>query len=712
MSQEKDDLYVSSPANRAGASLESYREYLRSGVNQAEDWFRLANQLHGERHYIEAADCYQRCLDLEPRLLEAHYNLGNTLIDLGDYDQAERSFQRCLDLNPEYADAHFNRGIACSEAGRLDEAIAAYRRAIDIEPTRSEAYYNLGIACHELGRLDAAAAAYGRALELKPDFAEACNNLGTVLKDQNALDAAASLFNRALELRSDYADAFYNLGSVRHEQHRLTEAIAAYQAALAVQPNHFKACNNLAKAYQDLSEMEQAVFWYRRALSIKPDYAEARFNLATAQLLRGNFEEGWPDYEWRFQRSDWKRTYSYRLERPRWEGESFIGRTLLVHCEQGFGDMLQFVRYVPMVKAHGGTVILETRQALRRLFEKLPGVDRLVLFSPDHPSAVDYDLYVPLVSLPGIFQTSLETIPGQVPYLHADPSEVMQLQSCITGEELRVGLVWAGTATDPRRATPLAWFAPLAGIEGLKIFGLQKGPAVELLEMEGPPQGMLIENLGPRLEDFSDTAAAIENLDLIVSIDTSVAHLAGAMGKPVYLLLPDIPDWRWMLEREDSPWYPSMRLFRQERAGDWGPPLTRIARRLDSLARNLQRAQFVPGPSGLLAAAAHFHKQGNLIEALIFYRRLLGKEPDHPEALHGLGLVALQTGNPMRATDLINQALARSPAADRYAYHLGLAFLALNRPEQASAAFQQACDLNPSNADAEFNLKRLRRSGS
>jgi tetratricopeptide (TPR) repeat protein len=526
------------------------------------------------------------------------------------------------------------------------------------------------------------------------------------------LEEAAAQFQKAIALRSDYAEALYNLGGVRHEQYRVPEAMAAYRAALAIRPDHYKACNNLAKAHQDLGDIDAAIDWYRQALSIKPDYGEAHFNLATARLLTGDYLEAWEDYEWRFQRSDWRRVYPRRFDKPCWNGESFVGRTLLVHCEQGFGDMFQFARYVPMVKARGGTVILETRQALFRLFEGLPGVDRLVLFSQDHPSTVDFDSYVPLLSLPGIFRTSLDTIPGQVPYLKAEPSKVRQWRSRIAGAELRVGLVWAGTATDPRRASPLAWFAPLSSIEGIRIFGLQKGPAADLLETEGPPKGMLIDNIGREFEDFRDTAAAIENLDVLVTIDTSVAHLAGALGKPVYLLLPDVPDWRWMLTRDDSPWYPTMRLFRQETAGDWGPPLTRIARRLDSLARNLLRARQMHGAPGLIAAAAQLHTQGNLIEALIFFRRVLQQTPDHPEGLHGEGVIALQSSNPTRAVDLIKRAIDRSPDSDRYYYNLGLAFLSLDRHGQAAQAFQKALELNPRNGDAEFNLNRLNRIGS
>jgi tetratricopeptide (TPR) repeat protein len=401
----------------------------------------------------------------------------------------------------------------------------------------------------------------------------------------------------------------------------LSEAAAAYRAALAVRPDHHKAWNNLAKVHQDQGEVDAALDAYLRALYLQPDYVEARFNLATVRLLKGDYRAAWEDYECRFRRSDWRRFYPHRLDQPRWKGDVFPGKTLLVHCEQGFGDMFQFVRYLPMVKARGGTVVLETRHAARRLFERLTGVDRVVTFSPEHPPTVDYDFYAPLLSLPGLFQTSLETVPRNIPYLSADPLQAREWDGEFDRTQLHVGLIWAGTATDPCRAAPLAWFTTLTQLPGIRIHGLQKGPAADLLEREGLPLGMRMQNLGPRLKDFSDTAAVIDRLDLIVSIDTSVAHLAGAMGKPVYLLLPAAADWRWLRQREDSPWYPTMRLFRQKAAGDWGPPLTRIARRLDWLGRMLQHARSQTGGGDLLAAARRLHHQGHPIEASIFYRR-------------------------------------------------------------------------------------------
>ena len=700
------------PAGSAENWMAVYQAGLRGRPFSAEEWFKTGNGLHSERRFPEAVDCYRRCLALGPGLGEAYYNLGNTCLDLGRHAEAHEHFLRCIAIQPENANAHFNLGIACFEDRRLEEAIAAYRQALELRPGWAEASYNLGIAYHEHGRLAEAAAAFRDALKLRPDFPEGHNNLGIALKDQGLLDEAAARFEQALALHPAYADALYNLGGVRHQQHRLAEAVAAYQAALAIRPDHHKAWNNLAKAHQDRGELAVAVEAYGRALSVDPDYAEARFNLSTARLLSGNYLEAWPDYEARFRRSDWQRCYPHRLSKPRWNGEPFPGRTLLVHCEQGFGDMFQFVRYLPLVKSRGGRVLLETRRPTLELFKGLAGVDQVVPFTPTAPPAAAFDLYVPLLSLPGIFDTRLETIPCRTPYLEPDLLKVRAWSDRFGSDHLRVGLVWAGTAVDPHRASPLAWFAPLSRIEGLKLYGLQKGPAADLLVQEGLPSGMTMKNFGPELGDFSDTAAALAHLDLLLTIDTSVAHLAGAMGIPVYLLLPVVPDWRWMLAREDSPWYPSFRLFRQETPGDWGPPLTRVVRRMDSLARNLRKAAAMPNDSGLIAGAAQLHAQGELVEASMWYRRLLRTIPDHPEGLHGEGVIALQTRRPDRAAVLLQKALDQVPRSDRFSYHMGLAFLALDQRDRAARAFRDAIAINPHHRDAAFNLGLLTRSGS
>ena len=538
-----------------------------------EDWFRRANRSFMQRDYPDALACYRRAIALAPETPELHFNLGNTFLELQNWDEAVVCFQRTLSLSPGFTDAHVNLGIAHYELKSIDSAIASYRKASELAPGRADILYNLGLACQETGRSGEAIACYRRALEARPDFVEAHHNLGHALQEAGELDAAADAYGHALAHRPDYADAHYNLGRLRHLQHRLPEAVESYGEALRHRPDHHQACNNTGKACQDQGRIDAAIAWYRRALSLKPDYAEARFNLATAQLLNGEFVEGWQNYEARWARSDWRRFYPRRLPQPAWDGGPLDGKTILVHSEQGLGDMLQFARYLPMVKARGGRVVFETRAALIELFRGWACLDDVVPITPPEAELkIEFDVYAPLLSLPRLFGTVLDSIPLRVPYVAADPGRVSAWAPRIQGDDLRVGLVWAGTATDPRRATPLAWFAPWSAIPGVRMFGLQKGPAADLLEREGPPPGMTIDNLGPEFGDFADTAAAIAHLDLVVSIDTSVAHLAGAMGKPVYLLLPHVPDWRWLLDRTTSPWYPTMRLMRQESPGGLGGP--------------------------------------------------------------------------------------------------------------------------------------------
>ena len=697
MSLTVDDTAAAEPASPlSGAGVEA--------------WFRQGNRHAAERDHLQAIDCYLRAIALAPEAVEIHFNLGTVFLDLKRWDEAAACFQRAITLSPDFADAYFNQGIAHYESKSVAKAIAAYRRVSELAPGRTDALYNLGLAYQETGDHSEAIDCYRRALELRPDFVEALVNLGHALQETGNTESAAAAWIRALTWRPDCADAHYNLGWLHQLQHRLPEAIRCYEEALRHRPTHPKACNNTGKAYQDLGQVESAVAWYRKALALEQGYAEARFNLATAQLLDGNFEEGWRNYEARWIKPDWRRFYPRRLPGPSWDGGPLDGRTILVHSEQGLGDILQFARYLPLVKARGGRVVFETRAALIELFRGWNCLDEVVPITPPEAELdLEFDVHVPLLSLPRLFNTDLSSIPRQVPYIGADPQRVASWAPRIPGDGLRVGLVWAGTSTDPRRATPLAWFAPWSSIPGVQLFGLQKGPAADLLECEGPPPGMTIVNLGPHIEDFADTAAAIDHLDLVVSIDTSVAHLAGAMGKPVYMLLPQPADWRWLERRTDSPWYPTMRLMRQETPGEWAAPMTQAVRAIDTLARALVLARSAPGDAGLAAAAAHFHKLGDAVEATLFYQRLLREHPGHPEGLHGLGLLTYQAGNPERAIELIGRAAELSPAADRYPYHLGLALVSMRRFEDAELAFARAHRLNPEWEAARVNLRWVRR---
>jgi len=560
---------VLNDSNQLIDAISSYRKALRLKPDMVEAHYNIGNSYHRLSRYEEAIPCYQKALEFKPDFVEAVYNLANTYLDQGNLEAAITYYQRAIALRPGYTDAYFNLGIAYFEKGHLDDAVAAYQKTLESKPDMAAAYYNMGLALYGQKKFKAAVSAYQNAVRLKANFPEAYNNMGNVLQDQKKHRQAVSCFRKALDLKSDYADALYNMGKSYNDLCRQPDAIACYQKTLELNPHHYKACNNMAKIYQDMGANEKAIFWFQKALQIKPDYAEVHFNLATVHLLTENFKEGWQGYEWRFRRREWKRTYPHRYRQPRWTGENFAGKRLLVHSEQGLGDILQFVRYLPKVKARGGTVVFETRKALMDLFKNLPGMDDLVMFAPDGQPSTEFDLYVPLASLPGIFETTLENIPAEVPYLFADQEKIARWQERLSENGLRVGLVWAGTDTDPRRACHLKWLKTLSDIPGVYLYGLQKGIAAEQIEVEGLPQGMRMTNLGQEFEDFTDTAAVVENLDLVVSIDTSVAHLAGAMGKPVWLMLPYAADWRWFLNRDDSPWYPTMRLFRQPKARDW-----------------------------------------------------------------------------------------------------------------------------------------------
>lgn len=313
---------------------------------------------------------------------------------------------------------------------------------------------------------------------------------------------------------------------------------------------------------------------YEQALNVEPEHPVVHLNRGVALLLKGRWPEGWKEYEWRIKCDVPRPIYPHRLSGCRWKGGPFSGQNLLVHGEQGLGDAIQFARFLPMVKARGGRVVLETHASLIKLFETLDGVDQIVELSSHQAPQIDYDTYIPLCSLAGLFGATPQNIPGTVPYLHADPQKTAQWRTCLAPDTFNIGIVWAGSDTYPERSCSLKDFAGLGQIPGINWIGLQKGPAAKQV---GHASGFEIANWGEAFRDFSDTAAAMANLDLIISIDTSVAHLAGALGKPVWLLLPRVPDWRWLLGRADTPWYPSMRLFRQSKQTDWHTVMEQIA---------------------------------------------------------------------------------------------------------------------------------------
>jgi tetratricopeptide (TPR) repeat protein len=468
------------------------------------------------------------------------------------------------------------------DAGRLEAAASLYEELVRLAPADANVQHTLGLVYLELDRIDEALFHIGRSLELNPANAAACRSMGDALDAANQFGLAIRSYEKACALDPENTDARLNLGNAWHALDMFDLARRAYLEVIARAPDHQRALNNLGKVYHDLGELDSALFYYDRCIAGHPDYAEARFNRATLLLARGDFQRGWPEYEWRFKRSGAAHVYPHRLSAPRWRGEDFKGRRLLVHGEQGMGDVLQFVRYLPLVKARGGRLIMEAHAPLARLLQGQPWIDDLVVLQDRRPPQIPFDLQIPLLSLPAVFDTRAETIPDATPYLKIDPAAAGQWKAWLPGKCFNIGLVWASSDLNPKRNLPLkrctAWFQN----PRLRFIGLQKGAAAgQLLKHRG--HSSQIAELGPHLNDFLDTAAIMSGLDLIISVDTAAAHLAGAMDRPLWVLLPSNPDWRWLSGSKSSAWYPNARLFRQSGPGDWDSTIDQVAAALRRL---------------------------------------------------------------------------------------------------------------------------------
>jgi tetratricopeptide (TPR) repeat protein/ADP-heptose:LPS heptosyltransferase len=480
-------------------------------------------------------------------------------------------------------------GVIAYQEERYDEAIELIREAIANSPETPQYHNTLGLALEALGRFEQAANAYRQAVLLKPDLAEAYGNMAIALQAQGLYAAAVEKCKQAVLLKPDYAEAYNTMGFALQMQGKYGEAAENYTRAVFYRPNYAEAYNHLAVVLSSQGRYSEAIENYSKAIHIDSNYAEAHWNLSLVLLLTGDLARGWQQYAWRRHADLAMVTYPHNYGMPRWDGSSFADKRILVHYEQGFGDTIQFIRYLPMVKARGGTVIFEARKPMIGLLRGFRGIDELVEASYGTRPAVEFDLHASVMDLPAIFGTTLATIPADVPYIHADRAKVEHFKHSLLGPGFKVGIVWAGAPiqeNDRVRSCALKHFAPLAEIDGVKLYGLQKGKAAA--EAHQLSDRLRVVNLAEQCDDFADTAAVIQSLDLVISVDTAVAHLAGAMAKPVWVLLRVGADWRWMLNRQDSPWYPTMRLFRQKTQRDWDTVLHTVAEQLQML---LQRCR-------------------------------------------------------------------------------------------------------------------------
>jgi Flp pilus assembly protein TadD len=481
--------------------------------------------------------------------------------------------------------------VSRHESGRLAEAEELYRKAIHLAPTEAELHYNLGVALAQLGRQEEATAAWRDALAIHPRYPRALNNLGMTLAELGHIDDAERTLRTAVEAAPDVPEVHSNLAGVLSRQGRWTESESEFHRALALHPAFPDAYNTMGILLAEQRKLAQAITAYRRALRLDPKHAKAHFNLSLALLAAGELTEGWAEHEWRW-KGGARNLSARKFSRPAWQGESLKGRRILLHGEQGFGDSLQFVRFATPIAASGAHVILEVPKPLTRLLATVEGVAEVV---PAGNSLPRFDFHLPLLSAPYRLNIGLEAIPAPIPYLSAD-----RVQSELWRERLNplprpwIGLVWAGdsrtndplaNAIDRRRSIPLAQMAPLLTIPGTTFVSLQKGvPAAQIGSL---PEASRPHDWTADLTDFADTAALVDCLDLVITVDTAVAHLAGALGKPLWIASRFDGCWRWLEGRDDSPWYPTAKLFRQTAPANWGPVI-------DAMAEEIIKVRITP----------------------------------------------------------------------------------------------------------------------
>lgn len=560
-----------------------------------------------QRKWKEAAICFSQTIEIDPSNSQAFWRLGQAYRELGLTAEARDACEEALRLCPSSPAAHFELALSyyaaneCETALRhvLDaaqndpesavyrlwlgnvqhrlsfeqEAIQSYEAAASLDSSSAEAVYNLGVVLTGVGRTREAMDAYREALKRDPSHPRAWNNLGILLQSGGCLIEARECYGKAMERDRTFLEARYNFGLALQESDEPVAAEAEYREVLAADPNHAEAGANLGNLLLASGKPVEALRCYEQVISAHPENAEAQWNAGVVRLLLGDYQRGWEGYEWRFKQREAKPRH---FDRPLWDGSDCDGATILIHTEQGFGDAIQFIRYAKAVAERGGRVVVECQEALRGILRTAPGVHRVVARGQE---SIPHDWHIPLMSLPRVFATTLETIPGDVPYIAAP--EIPPPEEMLRASGLRVGVAWAGNPNhknDRNRSMAPAELTILAAVPGVKWFSLQKDAAA--------PGSFPAVDLSAYMGDWSATAALVRRLDLVVAVDTAVAHLSGALGGTVWTLLPFVPDWRWGLVGDRTPWYPTMQLFRQETPGDWRAVLKRVADQLSRLAES------------------------------------------------------------------------------------------------------------------------------
>lgn len=668
--------------------------------------------LKTQAHHAELLRCLAALKKLHPQplipaysnaeQLLAHFNQGLEYQDANRLTDALNSYERVLAIDPHHVDALINRGNVLEDLNRLTDALASYDLAIAARPDYARAHSNYGNVLQSLQRFDEALASYDRALAIQPDYAVAFYNRGNTLQACKRPQDAIQSYEYALAIKPDFIEALISLGNALHDNQRFDDAVSSYDRALIIQPDHAEAFYNRGNVLHDLNRYDEAIDSYNRALAIKPDYAGARWNSSFCHLILGDFDNGWKNYEWRWQTDDFIKATRH-FTAPQWSGnEALQGKTILLHSEQGLGDTLQFCRYAKQVAELGGRVILEVQKPLAHLLFQLEGVEQLVVQGDALPT---FDVHCPLLSLPLVFKTQLDSIPADTPYLFSKTDKVTHWQAMLGEKTLpRIGVVWSGSSThknDHHRSLALAELLPLLTLN-CQFISLQK----ELRDADNAllAQQPILKHYGAQLHDFTNTAALIELMDVVISVDTSVAHLAAAMGKPTWILVADNQDWRWLLNRADSPWYRSVRLFRQTQRGDWQAVIQQVKHALSQLLcypnDDLNTVEEATPPS--LDSVDALINQGNDLEdvgqfdrALACYDRALSFNPNYARAHSNRGNVLQLLQRFADALASYDHALAIRPDYAEAFFNRGNALRALHRFDEALSSYDDALAIKP-----------------
>jgi tetratricopeptide (TPR) repeat protein len=596
---------------KSAEAAEVYRALIAHEPGSLVAWFNLGNILIEQGAHGEGAEAYRRVISLDPGFAAAYRNLALALRRDMQCDDALTASVQAMALEPENTDSHIVMGDVLLALDRVEEALDIYRQALARRPDDPKLHRDLAVALHRHGDVEAAVQSYRRAGALAPDDAGVLKPLGIVLHQSKRIEEALQVYRQAIALDPNDAWVFANMGVCLYDLGRLEEAVDAFQRALALDPKNAPAHNGLGFLYDGMDDLEAAIAGYRRAVASDPDFAQAysnlglalgnigyareglvaarravelnpdnplyHYNYAHSLLGSGDLANGFREYDWRIQ---YHAVHDGRevFVGQEWRGEPLDGRTLLLRAEYGLGDTLQFVRYVPQAAAMGGRVVLQVPSHLTNLLRGCYDATGVTVVTCGEPLP-SFDLHLPLMSLPRIFGTTLDSIPADVPYLFADPAKSLRWRAAMArSPRLKVGVSWAGNPThhgDRKRSLPAEAVLPHLLVPGVQLFSLQKEPRETDRPVLEALRGEIVD-LAPALRDFSDTAAAVSALDLVIAVDTSVAQLAGAFGRPTWVMLPYALDWRWLRDREDSPWYPTLRLFRQHKPGDWASVIERL----------------------------------------------------------------------------------------------------------------------------------------